>query len=66
MLFRSYRQYAQQFLDVLHIDEQHMFYKMILGVNLNQILDLLSIMQIPEETSQKMIQNLIQRQEILS
>lgn len=61
-----YRQYAQQFLDVLHIDEQHMFYKMILGVNLNQILDLLSIMQIPEETSQKMIQNLIQRQEILS
>lgn len=54
-----YKERAGQFLTMLHIDETHMFYQMLLGVNLYQITELLTIMGIPDETAEQMIQTLL-------
>ncbi|WP_074679923.1 beta-glucosidase family protein [Marvinbryantia formatexigens] len=57
-----YTVYARQFLAALRVDESHMFYQMLLGVNLIQMQELLAIMGIDEATAGRMTENLINRQ----
>lgn len=58
-----YTEYARQFLEVLHVDESHMFYQMLMGVNLIQIQELMSIMGIDDKTAGEMTEKLVKRQE---
>ena len=58
-----YTEYARQFLEVLHVDESHMFYQMLMGVNLIQIQELMSIMGIDDKTAGEMTEKLVKLQE---
>lgn len=59
-----YAKYARQFLEILHVDESHMFYQMIMGVNLIQIQELMAIMGIGCELSRSMTEKLVNRQDL--
>lgn len=53
-----YHDRAEHFLEILRIDETHMLYQMLLGVNLNQISELLAVMGIHDEMAEQMIEML--------
>ena len=59
-----YAPYAKQLLEILHIDESHMFYEMLHGGNLNQMLELLSVMGIDADTGKRMMRCLVERKDL--
>ncbi len=59
-----YEIYAKQLLKVLQVDETHMFYEMLHGVNLVQMLDLMNFMGIDENAGRKVLESLVERREI--
>lgn len=59
-----YTKYAQQFLESLGVDETHMFYQMIMGVNLIQIQELMEILGVERKKREQMVECLIRRKDI--
>lgn len=59
-----YAPYARKLLEVLHVDETHMFYDMLYGASLTQAADLLCFMGLSQEQGKKVLEDLVGRREI--
>lgn len=59
-----YSPYARKLLEILHVDETHVFYDMLYGASLTQAADLFNLMGLSQEQEEKVLEDLVERKEI--